>query len=363
MALDTGVGREWRIIETFVRITLIVDSHAHYTTAPPQLDAYRARQLGSLNRPTAGAAPKFSDDELLESLQGHLRRMDKLGIDRMIFSPRASGMGHEIGDARVSLYWTRVNNDLIKRVCDLVSDRFIPAAQLPQSPGVSPASCVDELTRCVNELGFVGCNINPDVAGGGQPFTPAISDEWWYPLWEAMEDLEVPGLIHASSTVNPALHLNGSHYTNADAAVTFELCWSDVYDRHPDLKLIVPHGGGSLPFNWNRHRALHIQKAKPAFEERVKNVYFDTAIYDRDSMEMLIRKVGADNILYASEPFGTAKAVDPDTNRPFDDTVSFVNDIQWLTAEEKTKIFIGNVRKLYPRAALPVGATATTATG
>ncbi|MBD3924240.1 amidohydrolase [Nocardioides cavernae] len=331
---------------------MIVDTHAHYTTAPPQLDAYRARQLGSMNRPSAGKPLKISDDEILVSLEGHLKRMDTLGIDRMIFSPRASGMGHEIGDARVSLYWTKVNNDLIKRVCDLVPDRFIPAAQLPQSPGVSPAECVGELTRCVEELGFVGCNVNPDVAGGGQPFTPAISDEWWYPLWDVMVDLDVPGLVHASSTVNPALHLNGSHYTSSDAAVTFELCWSNLYDHYPALKLIVPHGGGSLPFNWNRHRALHTLQNKPPFEERIKNVYFDTALYDRDSMEMLIRKVGADNILYAAEPFGTAKATDPETGRLFDDTVSFVDDISWLSDEDKDKIFVGNARRLYSRAAL-----------
>lgn len=331
---------------------MIIDAHAHYTTAPAQLDAYRARQLGSLNRPAAGRPPKISDDEILASLQGHLGRMDELGVDRMIFSPRASGMGHEIGDARVSLYWTKVNNDLIRRVCDLLPDRFVPAAQLPQSPGVSPANCLDELTRCVEELGFVGCNVNPDVAGGGQPFTPAISDPWWYPLWEGMVALDVPGLVHASSTVNPALHLNGSHYTSADAAVTFELCWSDLYDRFPGLKLIVPHGGGSVPFNWNRHRALHTLHGKVPFEERIRNVYFDTALYDRDAMEMLIRKVGVDNVIYASEPFGTAKAVDPETGRLFDDTVAFVDDIAWLTDEDKEKIFSGNARKLYGRASI-----------
>ncbi|MFJ6199197.1 amidohydrolase family protein [Micromonospora sp. NPDC092111] len=331
---------------------MIIDTHAHYTTAPPQLDAYRARQLGSLNRPSLGRPPKISDDEILASLQGHLKRMDDFGIDRMIFSPRASGMGHEVGNAKVSLYWTKVNNDLIKRVCDLLPERFIPAAQLPQSPGVSPQNCLEELTRCVEELGFVGCNVNPDVSGGGQPFTPAISDEWWYPLWEAMISLDVPGLVHASSTVNPALHLNGSHYTSSDAAVTFELCWSDIYDRYPGLKLVVPHGGGSVPFNWNRHRALHTLQGKPPFEERIKNIYFDTALYDRDSMEMLIRKVGADNILYAAEPFGTAKATDPETNRLFDDTVAFVNDIEWLSQEDKDKVFAGNARRLYSRAKL-----------
>lgn len=330
---------------------MIIDSHAHYTTAPPQLDAYRGRQIGSLNRPSRGTL-KISDDEIRASLQGHLDRMDRQGVSKMIFSPRASGMGHEVGGELTSLYWTQTNNDLIARVCELLPDRFIPACQLPQSPGVSPAGCVAELRRCVEEMGFVGCNINPDVAGGGQPFTPALSARWWYPLYEAMVELDVPGLIHATSTIDPAVHLNGSHYTNVDSAAAFELCWSDLLDNLPDLKMIVPHGGGSLPFHFNRLRSLHITGGKRPFEEAVRRIYFDTAVYDRDSMEMLIRKMGVDNVLFATEPVGTAKAIDPETGRTFDDTVSFVDDIEWLTAEDKTKIFSGNTARLYPRARL-----------
>ncbi|GAA1022662.1 4-oxalomesaconate hydratase [Acrocarpospora pleiomorpha] len=330
---------------------MIIDSHAHYTTAPPQLDAYRGRQVGRLNMQSRGGL-KISDDEIRDSLRGHIERMDRLGVAKMIFSPRASGMGHEVGNEQTSLYWTQVNNDLIARVCDLFPDRFIPACQLPQSPGVSPANCLDELTRCVEEMGFVGCNINPDVAGGGQPFTPPMGDRSWYPLFERMVELDVPGLIHASSTVNPALHLNGSHYTNVDAAAVFELCWSDLLDNIPELKLIVPHGGGSIPFQFNRLRSLNLGGKRKPFEEAVKRVYFDTAVYDRDSMEMLIRKIGADNILFATEPFGTAKNIDPQTGRTFDDTISFVDDIDWLTAEDKEKIFVGNARRLYSRAKL-----------
>ncbi|SCL25423.1 4-oxalmesaconate hydratase [Micromonospora pallida] len=327
---------------------MIIDSHAHYTTAPPQLDAYRGRQITNANKPEKGSL-RISDDQIRESLQRHLRRMDEHGIDRMIFSPRASGMGHEFGDFTTSLYWAQVNNDLIARVCQLYPDRFIPACQLPQSPGVSPRECIAELERCVLEMGFVGCNINPDVAGGGQPFTPSLGDAWWYPLYEKMIELDVPGLIHATSSVNPAVHLNGSHYTNVDAAAVFELCWSDVLERYPALKLIVPHGGGSIPFHFNRLRSLFLGSGRRPFEEVVKGLYFDTSVYDRDSMEMLIRKIGPDNVIFATEPFGTAKNIDPDTGRTFDDTRSFIEDLDWLTEEQKADIFGGNALRLYSR--------------
>ena len=258
-------------------------------------------------------------------------------------------MGHEVGDAKMSLYWAQTNNDLIARVCELFPDKFIGAAQLPQSPGVKPKHWLDELERTVLQLGFVGCNINPDISGGGQPFTPRLGDSWWYPLWEKMIELQVPGLIHATSTVNPALHLNGSHYTNVDAMAFFELAWSDLFDVYPDLKLIVPHGGGSWPFHFNRHRSLHLGTNRIPFEEAIKRIYVDTAIYDRDSMEMLIRKAGPDNVIFATEPFGTSKHVDPETGRTFDETQGFIEDIDWLSAEDKQKIFSDNVLKVYPR--------------
>jgi 4-oxalmesaconate hydratase len=88
------------------------------------------------------------------------------GADLTIFSPRASAMGHHAGDVKVSSAWTRACNNLIKRVVDLYPDNFIGVAQLPQSPAVSIAQSIDELERAVSELGFVGCNLNPDPSGG-----------------------------------------------------------------------------------------------------------------------------------------------------------------------------------------------------
>lgn len=328
---------------------VIIETHAHFTTAPQALDAYRGRQLSQRNRPVKGRPLKISDQQLADSLQGHLDRMSRDNIDRMIFSPRASGMSHEVGDFKMSLYWAQTNNDLIARVCQMFPDKFIGGAQLPQSPGVKPKHWIGELERVVNELGFVGCNINADISGGGQPFTPRLGDEWWNPLWEAMIDLRVPGLMHATSTVDPALHLNGSHYTNHDAMAFFELAWSDLFDRYPDLKLIVPHGGGSWPFHYNRHRSLHLGTSRMPFEEAIKRIYVDTAIYDRDAMDMLIRKTPIDNILFATEPFGTSKHIDPETGRTFDDTLQFITENDTLDEASKEKILVGNALKVYPR--------------
>ena len=328
---------------------MIIDVHAHYTQAPAELDAYRGRQLSNLNRPTKGNV-SISDEQILKSVQKNYQQMADKGLDRLVFSPRASGMGHDFGSELVSRYWTEVNNDLISRVCKMFPDKLVPCCQLPQTPGVSPRNCIEELERCVKELGFVACNINPDVSGGVAPLTPSLGDEWWYPLWEKMVDLDVPGMIHASSTLNPALHILGSHYTNQHNAAVVELCTSRVYDDFPNLKLIIPHGGGAVPYQFNRHRAVHCRENLRPFEEVVKHVYFDMAIYDKDSMEMLIRKMGVDNVVFSTEMLGTAMSVDPKTGKCFDDTVGLVKSIEWLTDEDRYKVFEGNARKLYSRA-------------
>jgi len=73
-------------------------------------------------------------------------------------------------------------------------------------------------------------------------------------------------------------------------------------------------------------------------------------MYDRDSLELLIRRMGPDNVLYASEMFGTAKATDPSTGRCYDDTVPMVNAIEWLSETDRKKIFCANAQRLFTRA-------------
>jgi 4-oxalmesaconate hydratase len=327
---------------------MIVDVHAHYTQAPPQLDAFRGWQISQQNKPSRRKLA-ISDEQIATSLEGNLRQMRERRIDRLMFSPRASGMGHDFGNALISRYWSEVNNDLLARACRLFPDQLSPVCQLPQSPGVSPREYVDELDRCVNDLGFVGCNINPDVSGGVAPFTPSLGDEWWYPLWERMVALDVPGMIHASSTLNPAMHVNGSHFIAWDIAAVVELCASRVFEDFPKLKLVIPHGGGAIPFQFSRYRALHALAGQKPFEEVVHNLYFDLAVYDREAMELVIRMIGADRVLFATEMFGTAQAIDPKTNRGFDDTVEMVESINWLPEADRYNIFEGNARRLYSR--------------
>src|SRR5579885_2790623 len=148
---------------------MVIDCHGHYTTAPKQVEAWRKSQIAGIDNPALSptAGPNVSDDQIRESLENaQLKLQRERGTDLTIFSPRASAMAHHIGNEATSLKWTRVCNDLIHRVCTLYPENFVGVCQLPQSPGVAPINSAAELERCVEELGFIGCNLNPDPSGG-----------------------------------------------------------------------------------------------------------------------------------------------------------------------------------------------------
>ena len=126
---------------------MIIDCHGHYTTAPDALGEYRERQKAELaddplHRHVKGEI-RITDDQIRESLEGaQLRLQRERGTDLTIFSPRASWMGHHIGNESTSIAWTEHCNDLICRITELYPENFAGVAQLPQTPGVPPDACI-----------------------------------------------------------------------------------------------------------------------------------------------------------------------------------------------------------------------------
>ena len=138
----------------------------------------------------------------------------------------------------------------------------VPSNLLPQAPGVPPANCIPELRRCVEQLGFVGCNLNPDPSGGYWT-DPPLTDRWWYPFYEAMVDLNVPAMIHVSSSCNPNSHGTGAHYINGDTSAFMQLLAADLFADFPTLRFVIPHGGGAVPYHWGRYGGLAQDMNKP----------------------------------------------------------------------------------------------------
>ncbi len=330
---------------------MIIDCHGHYTTAPQQLQTYRDAQIAHYEdaKSPAPELQHISDDEIRESIENNqLRALKDRGADMTIFSPKASAMAHHIGDESVSKIWTRINNDNIHRVTQLFPDNFIGVCQLPQSVDVPIANSIDELTRCVNELGFAGCNLNPDPSGGRWT-GPPLTDKAWYPFFEALVELDVPAMIHVSGSCNPNFHATGAHYINADTTAFMQFIQGDLFGDFPELRLIIPHGGGAVPYHWGRYRGLADMLKKPLLTEHImKNVYFDTCVYHQPGIDLLFRVIDIDNILFASEMFGAVKGIDRETGHYFDDTKRYVDALE-LSEVDRHKVFAANARRVYPR--------------
>lgn len=331
-------------------MTLIIDCHGHYTVLPKGHDSWREEQKAAFKAGTTPPPyPEITDDEIRETIEANqLKLIKERGADLTIFSPRASAMAPHVGDQAVASEWARRCNDLIYRVTQLFPETFIGGCMLPQSPKSDLTESVRELRRCVEELNFVVCNLNPDP-GGGHFTQPPLTGEYWFPIYEAMCELEVPAMIHVSGSCNPAMHATGGYYLAADTVAFMQLLQGDLFSRFPDLKLIIPHGGGAVPYHWGRYRGLADMLKQPDLQTHLmNNVFFDTCVYHQPGIDLLADVIDNKNILFGSEMVGAVRGIDPETGHYFDDTKRYIDALD-ISEHEKHMIFEGNARRVYPR--------------
>jgi 4-oxalmesaconate hydratase len=128
-----------------------------------------------------------------------------------------------------------------------------------------------------------------------------------------------------------------------------QLLTGDLFADFPTLRLIIPHGGGAVPYHWGRYRGLAQDMKRPLLEEHVlKNVYFDTCVYHLPGIELLLKVIPADNILFGSEMVGAVRGVDPQTQHYYDDTKRYLDALP-LSAGDRERIFEKNARRVFPR--------------
>jgi 4-oxalmesaconate hydratase len=330
---------------------MVIDTHCHYTTEPAALHTFRDKQLAGLADPARKPTSTdlaVTDDAIAKSVEPQIRMQNERGHDLALFSPRAAGMAHHVGNEATSREWTTLCNDFIHRVCTAVPGKFVGIGQLPQSPGAPAANAIPEVERIV-KLGFVGVNLNPDPSGGHWT-EPPLTDRSWYPLYEKLCELDVPATIHVSSSCNRNFHHTGAHYINADTTAFMQLIQGDLFKDFPTLRFIIPHGGGAVPFHWGRYRGLCLSlRKRPLAEHLLNNVFFDTCVYHLPGIKLLLEVVPADNILFASEMLGAVPGIDPETGHHFDDTKRYLDQVSTLSETDRAKILEGNARRVFPR--------------
>lgn len=187
----------------------------------------------------------------------------------------------------------------------------------------------------VNDLGFVGILLNPDPSEGMNG-TPPLGDPYWYPVYEKLCELDLPAHIHSGQCCNGR----------------------ETYDEHfPDLKLMISHGGGPIPYQigrWRSHREMaraqgRIAADAPLFDEILRKFWFDTVLHNPASLELLFKTVGQDRCCFGTERPGSGDEIDPGSGRHYDDLKPVIEGLASLDEAALSRIFAGNARRLFTR--------------
>jgi predicted TIM-barrel fold metal-dependent hydrolase len=326
----------------------VLDVHGH-VTVPQAANAFLVMMLGSntpmpspVGQPAAGPAGVTPDD-FRAAAAGHATYMDDRNIDVQVIGPRPFlTMGWM--EPHLVPAWARYVNDMIHQQCTFFPDRFLGACALPQlSDAPDMTHCLDELNRCVTEYGFVAAYASPDPAG--RRTTPGMHEPYWFPLYERCQELDIPIIVHGTNALDPRYRVVPHNYqlgflTEQYLAGQF-LSHGDVFERFPELRVIICHCGGALDrFIPTDH---HI-----AQKDLSKNLFYDTCGYDLVFLEAAIRQRGVGRMVFGSEAPGSGRAVRPETGRTSDDLVPVISDFGFLTEDDKKKIFNENPARVVP---------------
>ncbi len=319
---------------------VVVDVHAHMST-PPEFGAV-VNTMVALNTPNQRFS--LTDESLEGALQRHLRVMDERSIDFQLVGPRPVGMYHWMRPF-LQAAWSRITNNVIAQTVKLHPNRFAGMAQLPQNPFDNDTKrCADELTRCVEELGFVGGYINPDP--GGAKTVPGLNDEYWYPLYETAQKLDVPLLVHPSTSADRRIEVVPNNYqinnVTEEYIATMILEHSSVFTDFPQLRVCISHCGGALQ-RFTLEDEQHIGKVGEA------NLTFDSCAYQSDFLTAAIKQKGVRRILFGTEAPGAGSAIRKDTNRPSDDVIPTLEGLGILSDEDMTGILHDNPLRVFTK--------------
>jgi predicted TIM-barrel fold metal-dependent hydrolase len=326
----------------------VLDVHGH-VSVPFSANSFLVLMMGS-NTPMASpigqdkAGPAgVSLEDFRTAAAGHATYMDDRNIDVQVIGPRPFLM---LGWMEPHLLpaWTRYVNDMIHQQCQMFPDRFLGAAMLPQhSDAPDLSNCLEELDRCVSELGFAAAYLSPDP--GGRRTTPGMHEAYWYPVYARAQELGIPLIVHGTNSLDPRFRVVPHNYqlgfyTEQYLAGQF-LSHGDVFERFPELKVIICHCGGGL----DRFIPTDPHIAQKDLSE---NLFYDTCAYDLNFLEAAIKQRGVPRLLFGSEAPGSGRAVRPETGRTSDDLVPIIGAFDFITEDDKIKIFNENPARVVP---------------
>jgi predicted TIM-barrel fold metal-dependent hydrolase len=269
------------------------------------------------------------------------------GTDVQLISPRPFQLMQSEKPAKLVHWFTEECNNIIHRQMKIFPGKWIGVCALPQTAGDPIKNVIPELERCVKQLGFVGCLLNPDPYENSGTEAPALGDPYWYPLYEKLCELDVPAHIHGTGSRSERSPYS-VHFINEESIAVFGLINSNVFKDFPGLKIIVSHGGGAIPYQLGRFEAPSLRRGTGGrFSDGMRKLYYDTVLYTEDALRLLIKTVGVDRCVFGTECPGVGSSVDPASGRSMDHVKPMIENIEWLSEVDRKKIFEDNARAVF----------------
>jgi len=322
--------------------TMVIDMHSHMEV--PEAEALLPEKPSVISSPMSPASAAHQKrliamlKDQLENPERRIADMDKAGIGLSILSMAPSQMFYSL-EGKLAIDVVRKQNEKIAAVVKKYPKRFLGMATVPlQDPGAAAA----ELERAVRELDMRGVQIASNVTG------QYLGEQKFLPFFEKAEALDVPIFIHPTNVAGADrtkfYYFNNLIGNPLETTITAgQLIFSGIFDRYPNLKIVLAHAGGMLPFNIDRWG--HGWKVRPECQEFIKkspveymkNFFYDAISHGPATLRFLISRVGVDRVVMA-------------TDYPYDmgdlDPLKSIKAAK-LTAQETENIVSKNAMALY----------------
>ena len=294
------------------------------------------------------AAPGNKDEDFKAVAEAHAKYLDVRNIDTQVLSVHPLNLNGWLAP-HLFRSWITYSNDMVFKLCQAQPTRFVGACQIPQVASEEDTrSCVKELERCVQELGFVAAYVSPDITGNRD--TPGMGTSYWYPLYEKFQELGIPIIVHGSNGLDPRYRTMGEfeyyqlNFLTEQHTALVCLRTSDVFQRFPGLKVVICHCGGALERLIGENRSFLGND-----KDLSNNLFFDTCAYDLDFLALAIKQRGISQMAYGTEAPGSGTMLRPGTEHTADDLVPMIGEdptLGFLSERDKADIFYNTPAKL-----------------
>lgn len=324
----------------------VIDMHTHALSTrveplvaghyDPMDNPYR-RDMSPASRATDAEQGKLLPKLMLD-VAARRAAMQRMGVDIQVIAP-APAQQHYWADEDLQVALSRVQNEDIAALVAQDPTHFAGMGTLPMR---FPARAIDEAVHAVEHLGLRGFQIDTRVE------TRELCDPAFDPLYARLARLRAPLFVHPlgfshGQRLGDFFMVNSVGQPVEETLAISHFILGGVLDRHPDLDIVIAHGGGFYPFYAGRMD--HAWKVRPEVRRLtaeppssyLKRLWFDTCVFRADLIDALVALVGADRVMMGSDyPFDMGD----------DDPVGLVKQTR-LSDADREKLTFGNASRLF----------------